>query len=146
MRLKPILLALAGIALIGGAAAAGVVGWMVFQPGPYGFAEGTQVELAAYRASPTGAPAELANADPATSAIPASVSNISLRRMAQTAFAISAASIGMRVSCTPVAAKTALATAGCTITVPGSPMPPEFSPLGTICTSIEGISSMRTMR
>jgi mono/diheme cytochrome c family protein len=67
MRLKPILLALAGIALIGGAAAAGVVGWMVFQPGPYGFAAGIQVELAAYRGpSPTGAPAELDNADPAT--------------------------------------------------------------------------------
>jgi mono/diheme cytochrome c family protein len=67
MRLKPILLTLAGIALVGGAAAAGVVGWMVFQPGPYSFSAGTQVELAAYRGpSPTGAPAELANAGTAT--------------------------------------------------------------------------------
>ena len=49
-----------------GAAAAGVVGWMVFQPGPYAFATGTPVELAAYQGpSPAGAPAELANADAA---------------------------------------------------------------------------------
>jgi len=67
MRLKPIILTLVGIAVVGGAAAAGVVGWMVFQPGPYGFASGTQVELAAYHGpSPVGAPSELANADAAT--------------------------------------------------------------------------------
>ena len=66
MRLKPILLTLAGIALVAGAAAAGVVGWMVFQPSSYGFAAGTPVELAAYKGpAPTGAPAELANANTA---------------------------------------------------------------------------------
>ena len=66
MRLKPILLTLAGIALVAGAVTAGVVGWMVYQPGPYAFAAGTPVELAAYRGPlPTGAPTELANADTA---------------------------------------------------------------------------------
>jgi mono/diheme cytochrome c family protein len=45
----------------------GVLGWMVFQPGSYGFAQGLPVDLAAYRGpSPTGVPVELANADPAT--------------------------------------------------------------------------------
>jgi mono/diheme cytochrome c family protein len=67
MRAKPIVLALAAIAVVAGVVAAGVVGWMVFQPGPYGFAAGTQVELAAYHGpSPVGTPAELANADAAT--------------------------------------------------------------------------------
>jgi mono/diheme cytochrome c family protein len=47
--------------------AAGVVGWMVFQPGPYAFATGTPVELAAYHGpSPAGTPPELASADAAT--------------------------------------------------------------------------------
>ena len=67
MRLKPIALTLAGIVVVIGAAAAGVTGWMVFQPGPYAFAKGTPVDLAAYHGpSPTGVPAELANADAAT--------------------------------------------------------------------------------
>jgi mono/diheme cytochrome c family protein len=65
MHLKPIVLALVGIAVIVGVAAAGVVGWMVFQPGPYAFATGRPVELTGYRdgPSPTGIPAELTNAD-----------------------------------------------------------------------------------
>lgn len=46
------------------AAALAFVGWMVFQPGPYAFAKGAPVDLAAYKGpSPTGVPAELANAD-----------------------------------------------------------------------------------
>ena len=66
MRIKRMALTLAGIVVVAGAAVAGVVGWMVFQPGPYAFATGTPVELAAYQGhSPTGIPAELANADPA---------------------------------------------------------------------------------
>src|SRR3984957_2857388 len=65
MRIKPIALTLVGIAIVAGVAALGVVGWMVFQPGPYAFATGASVELAAYHgASPTGVPAELANTDP----------------------------------------------------------------------------------
>ncbi len=67
MRIKPIVLTLAGIVVVAGAAAAGVVGWMVFQPGPYAFAAGAPVELAAYHGpSPTGVPAGLANADALT--------------------------------------------------------------------------------
>ena len=67
MRIKPIALTLAGIAIVAGAAAAGVVGWMVFQPSPYAFATGTPVGLAAYHGpSPTGVPAELVNADAVT--------------------------------------------------------------------------------
>ena len=55
------------IVVVVGLAAGGFVGWMVFQPGPYSFASGTQVELAAWHGpSPTGVPAELANADAAT--------------------------------------------------------------------------------
>lgn len=67
MQTKRTILILAAIAVVGGVAAAGVVGWMVFQPGPYAFATGTPVELAAYRGGPslTGIPAELANADAA---------------------------------------------------------------------------------
>ena len=67
MRIKSIVLTLAGIVVVAGAVAAGVVGWMVFQPGAYGFAGGTPVELATYKGpSPTGVPAELASADAAT--------------------------------------------------------------------------------
>ena len=67
MRIKRIGFTLAGFAVVAGAAAAGVVGWMVFQPGPYAFVTGTPVELAVHKGpSPTGAPAELANADAAT--------------------------------------------------------------------------------
>jgi mono/diheme cytochrome c family protein len=66
MRMKHVLLSLAGIVVVAGVVVVGVVGWMVFQPGPYGFATGTTVELAAYKGpSPTGTPAELANADAA---------------------------------------------------------------------------------
>jgi mono/diheme cytochrome c family protein len=66
VRIKPIALTFAGIVVIAGTAAAGLVGWMVFQPGPYAFVTGTPVELAAYHGpSPIGAPAELANADAA---------------------------------------------------------------------------------
>lgn len=66
MRTKPIVLTLVGIVVVAAAAVAGVVGWMVFQPGPYGFASGSTVTLAAYKGtSPTGTPAELANADAA---------------------------------------------------------------------------------
>ena len=61
-------------------------------------------------------------------------------------FAISLRSIGMRVMRTPVAAKTALAIAGCTTTVPGSPMPPGSCVLETMWASIEGISSIRSIR
>jgi mono/diheme cytochrome c family protein len=45
-------------------AAAIVLAWMAFQPGPYAFAGGQRVDLAAYTgASPTGVPAELTQAD-----------------------------------------------------------------------------------
>ncbi len=44
--------------------AAGYVGWMVFQPGPYAFAGGRPMDLADYRGPPpTGVPAELSQAD-----------------------------------------------------------------------------------
>jgi mono/diheme cytochrome c family protein len=66
MRIKSIVLTLAGIVIVAGAVAAGVAGWMVFQPGPYAFATGTPVTLAAYKGpSPTGAPVELGKADAA---------------------------------------------------------------------------------
>lgn len=66
MRIKPIVLTLAGIVVVAGATVAGLIGWMVFQPGPYAFATGASVELTAYLGtSPTGTPAELANADAA---------------------------------------------------------------------------------
>src|ERR1700761_4801853 len=64
MRIRTVILTVVGLGVAVGAVAAGVVGWMVFQPGPYGFASGSEVALAAYHgASPTGVPAELANAD-----------------------------------------------------------------------------------
>ena len=44
----------------------------------------------------------------------------------------------------PVAAKIALTTAGAIGGVPGSPMPPGVSVLGTMCTSTLGISFMRS--
>jgi mono/diheme cytochrome c family protein len=66
MRIKPIVLTLVGIAVVAGVVVAGMVGWMVFQPGPYSFATGKPVEFAAYHGpSPVGAPSELANADAA---------------------------------------------------------------------------------
>jgi mono/diheme cytochrome c family protein len=66
MRLKLIVLTLVGIVVVAGVAVAGVVAWMVFQPGPYGFASGTRVDLASYHGpSPAGTPPELANADAA---------------------------------------------------------------------------------
>ena len=67
MGIKKIALALAAIVIVAGVVMAVVVGWMVFQPGPYAFAPGTSVDLAAYKGpSPTGTPAELANAGAAT--------------------------------------------------------------------------------
>lgn len=67
MRRNTLLLSLAGFIVAGGVVALGVVGWMVFQPGPYGFAAGRPVILADYRGpSPSGIPIELANADAAT--------------------------------------------------------------------------------
>ncbi|MDQ0512975.1 cytochrome c [Ancylobacter amanitiformis] len=69
MRKRTVLLSLAGILVVVGVAALGVIGWMVFQPGPYGFATGTPVALAEdARPSPTGVPAELAGADQPTRA------------------------------------------------------------------------------
>lgn len=66
MRKRSFLLSIIAVAVVAGIAALGIVGWMVFQPGPYGFANGTAVALADYKAaSPTGVPAELANADAA---------------------------------------------------------------------------------
>ena len=66
MRIRPVVLTLAGIVVVAGLAVAGVVGWMVFEPGPYAFATGTPIELAAYHGpSPAGTPPELANADAA---------------------------------------------------------------------------------
>jgi mono/diheme cytochrome c family protein len=66
MGIKQIVLALAAIAVVVGVVVAGVIGWMVFQPEPYAFATGTPVELIAYKGpSPTGIPAELANANAA---------------------------------------------------------------------------------
>src|SRR5882724_4429961 len=46
----------------------------------------------------------------------------------------------------PVAAKTALATAGAVTAVPGSPIPPGASPFRTRCTSIAGVSLSRSTR
>lgn len=67
MRTRTLLLSLAGLGVVAGVMALGVVGWMVFQPGPYSFAEGAPVRLADYGgASPTGVPVELAGADDAT--------------------------------------------------------------------------------
>jgi mono/diheme cytochrome c family protein len=67
MRTKRILFTIVAIAIVAGVAVAGVIGWMVFQPGPYAFAAGHPVELASYTGlSPTGAPAEFAHADAGT--------------------------------------------------------------------------------
>ncbi len=67
MRIQPVMLTLVGIVIVAGVVVAGVVGWMVFQPGADGFATGTRVELTAYKGpSPTGTPAELVNADAVT--------------------------------------------------------------------------------
>ncbi|MBS7546418.1 c-type cytochrome [Ancylobacter oerskovii] len=63
---RKVVLCLAALAVIVGAAALGVTGWMVFQPGPYAFATGKPVPLSAYQGpAPTGVPVELAGADPA---------------------------------------------------------------------------------
>ena len=55
----------------------------------------------------------------------------------------SSGSLRMRL---PVAANIAFATAGAIGGVPGSPIPPGASVLGTICTSTFGISFMRSIR
>jgi len=54
--------------------------------------------------------------------------------------------IGSLRSRTPVAAKTALSTAGAKADVPGSPMPPGFSLLLTTSTSTTGASWRRSIR
>ncbi len=62
--MKRILRWLAGIIAVSGVIVLGFIGWMVAQPGPTAFAKGTPVDLAQYPGpSPTGVPAELANAD-----------------------------------------------------------------------------------
>ena len=69
MARSKLLLSLGALVVAGGIVALGVVGWMVFQPGAYGFAKGTEVALADYKSgSPTGIPVELASADAATKA------------------------------------------------------------------------------
>src|SRR5260370_40801604 len=66
MGIKQIVLTLAGILMVAGVVVAGLIGWMVFQPSSYAFAPGAPVELVAYKGpSPTGTPAELANANAA---------------------------------------------------------------------------------
>src|SRR5216684_4816387 len=55
----------------------------------------------------------------------------------------SSGSLRMRL---PVAAKTALARAGAVTAVPGSPIPPGASKLRTRCTSIVGVSFIRSTR
>ena len=55
----------------------------------------------------------------------------------------SSGSLRMRL---PVAANIAFATAGAIGGVPGSPIPPGASRLGTMCTSTFGIWFMRSMR
>ena len=58
-----ILVSTAAVAVV----AVSFLAWMVFQPGPYAFAAGHPVELAAYAGpSPTGVPAVLATADAGT--------------------------------------------------------------------------------
>jgi len=54
--------------------------------------------------------------------------------------------IGSLRSRLPVAAKIAFATAAAVAAVPGSPIPPGASPLFTICTSIGGVSLIRSTR
>jgi mono/diheme cytochrome c family protein len=62
MSMRRLIAALGAAVLVVGAA---VAGWMAFQPGPYAFAGGHAVALTAYPApSPTGPPAELAQATP----------------------------------------------------------------------------------
>ena len=53
---------------------------------------------------------------------------------------------GSRRARFPVSAKSALATAGATGGVPGSPTPVGWSPPGARCTSTSGISFMRSTR
>jgi mono/diheme cytochrome c family protein len=61
---KRILISLVGVVAL---VALPIAGWMIFQPGPYAFAKGSPVDLAAYKGpSPVGVPAELARADPVT--------------------------------------------------------------------------------
>ena len=62
-RARPALLVLAALLVV----AAVATGWMVFQPGPYAFAGGEPVDLAAYPGpSPAGVPSELLKADERT--------------------------------------------------------------------------------
>jgi mono/diheme cytochrome c family protein len=62
-RRRVILLAMAVVLIVG----AFYTAWMVLQPGPYAFAGGRPVELAAYTGgSPTGVPSELSAADAQT--------------------------------------------------------------------------------
>lgn len=56
-----------------------------------------------------------------------------------------AASTGIFRSLLPVAAKIAFAIAGTIAEVPGSPIPPGGSSLSTICTSMDGASSIRSI-
>lgn len=64
---RKVLLSLAGFVVAAGLVVLAIVGWMVFQPGPYAFAGGAPVALSAYQGpAPTGVPAELANADKST--------------------------------------------------------------------------------
>jgi len=63
--MKRVLLWVGGVIVAIGIIVLCGIGWMVAQPGPTAFAKGTPVDLAQYRGpSPTGVPAELANADP----------------------------------------------------------------------------------
>ncbi len=60
-------------------------------------------------------------------------------------YARSSERIGKRRTLFPVAAKIAFVSAGATGGTPGSPTPVGFSLLGTICTSISGVSLMRSI-
>ncbi len=65
--MKRVYLWIGGIIVAVGVVLLGVLGWMVGQPGPTGFAKGSPVDLAQYHGpSPVGVPAELASADPLT--------------------------------------------------------------------------------
>src|ERR1700730_17167964 len=66
-------------------------------------------------------------------------------RSVQTGCFNTAVSIGSFRRRLPVAAKTALVTAGTMAEVPASPIPPGGSELCTICTSIAGASLMRSI-
>jgi mono/diheme cytochrome c family protein len=60
MRMRSTILATIAVVVIVGA----VLAWKIFNPGPMAFAEGSTVALADYHATtPTGVPADLANAD-----------------------------------------------------------------------------------